>query len=86
MLGELLNVEFDKLQKPDLRFESPLLRQLVLGVIANCNDPACTNRTLGPFARVSIEDLICPICISRFKPCMDIVCHTETGELLVSPA
>lgn len=86
VLYELLNVEFDRLRKAGLRFESRLLRQLALDIIENSDDPACNNRTLDPRTGILIKELIRPMWITRFMQCMNIVCRTQTGKLMVSPA
>lgn len=86
VLYELLCAEFDRLRKTGLRFDSRLLRQLALDTIAYSDDPSCNGTTIDPQTGISIKELIRPMWITRFMQSCNIVCRTQTGKLMVSPA
>lgn len=86
VLYDLLYAEFDRLRKTGLRFESCLLRQLAIDIITNSAHPLCHNGTVDSERGIPIKELIRPMWISRFMQHNNIVCRTQTGKLMVSPA
>lgn len=86
ILYPLLIAEFDRLRKSGVRFDSRLLRQLALDILANSTNAECNNYTVDATSGLNIREHIKSAWVGRFMQINNVVVRAQTGKLLISPA